>query len=145
MKNKMSSSAIVLFSIALAACDAPLATSVDPAAYPSGLQGRPITVRTSAGGERRAMLVEPLRNVSPSELATVCFMNRKLRFVYAEFMQIPLLRGSDRSPTPANSEQLQKRVARGCVALLGLARLQLQAQRFSFSDVIPVEARIIRG
>ncbi len=72
MKNKMSSSAIVLFSIALAACDAPSATSVEPAAYPSGMQGRPITVRTSAGGEeRRAMLVEPLRNVSLSELAAV--------------------------------------------------------------------------
>ena len=72
MKNKMSSSAIVLLSIALAACDAPSATSVEPAAYPSGMQGRPITVRTNAGGEeRRAMLVEPLRNVSLSELAAV--------------------------------------------------------------------------
>jgi len=70
MKGNMSSSAIVLFSIALAACDAPSATSVEPAAYPTGMQGRPITVRTSAGGEeRRAMLVEPLRNVSLSELA----------------------------------------------------------------------------
>ncbi len=72
MKNKMSSSAIVLFSIALAACDAPSATSVEPAAYPSGMRGTPITVRTSAGGEkRRAMLLEPLRNVSLSELAAV--------------------------------------------------------------------------
>ena len=71
MKGNMSSSAIVLFSIALAACDAPSATSVEPAAYPTGMQGRPITVRTSAGGEeRRAMLVEPLRNVSLSELAS---------------------------------------------------------------------------
>jgi hypothetical protein len=70
MKGNMSSSAIVLFSIALAACDAPSATSVEPAAYPTGMQGRPITVRTSAGGEeRKAMLVEPLRNVSLSELA----------------------------------------------------------------------------
>ena len=70
MKGNMSSSAIVLCSIALAACDAPSATSVEPPAYPTGMQGRPITVRTSAGGEeRRAMLVEPLRNVSLSELA----------------------------------------------------------------------------
>jgi len=70
MKGNMSSSAIVLFSIALAACDAPAATSVEPAAYPTGMQGRPITVRINAGGEeRRAMLVEPLRNVSLSELA----------------------------------------------------------------------------
>jgi hypothetical protein len=36
------------------------------------MQGRPITVRTNAGGEeRRAILVEPLRNVSLSELAAV--------------------------------------------------------------------------
>ncbi len=70
MKGNIISSAIVLFSIALAACDAPSATSVEPAAYPTSMQGRPITVRTSAGGEeRRAMLVEPLRNVSLSELA----------------------------------------------------------------------------
>jgi len=72
MKNKMSFSAIVLFSIALAACDAPPATSVEPAAYPSGMRGTPITVRTSAEGEeRRAMLVEPLRSVSLGELAAV--------------------------------------------------------------------------
>ena len=70
MKSIMSYSAIVLFSIALAACDAPSATPVEPAAYPRGMHGRPITVRTSAGGEeRRAVLVEPLRNVSLSELA----------------------------------------------------------------------------
>ncbi len=72
MKNKMSFSAIVLFSIALVACDAPSATSGEPAAYPSGMRGTPITVRTSAGGEeRRAMLVEPLRSVSLSKLAAV--------------------------------------------------------------------------
>ena len=70
MKRNMSSSAILLFSIALAACDAPSATSVEPATYPTGMHGRPITVRMSDGGEeRRAMLVEPLRNVSLSELA----------------------------------------------------------------------------
>ena len=70
MMSKIRSSAMVLFSIALAACDAPSGTSVTPAVYPTGMQGRPITVQTSPGGEkRRAMLVEPLRNVSLSELA----------------------------------------------------------------------------
>ena len=70
-RSKTSSSGIVLFSIALAACDAPPAASVEPAAYPTGMQGRPIAVRTSSGGEeRKAMLVEPLRTVSLSELAT---------------------------------------------------------------------------
>ena len=70
MKGKISCNAIVLFNIALAACDAPSATPENPAAYPTGMQGRPITVRTSAGGEeRRATLVEPLQNVSLSGLA----------------------------------------------------------------------------
>lgn len=70
MMSRIRCSAIVLFSVALAACDAPSGTSVKPAVYPTGMQGRPITVQTSPGGEkRRAMLVEPLRNVSLSELA----------------------------------------------------------------------------
>jgi hypothetical protein len=70
MTNKIRSSAIVLFNIALAACDAPSGSSVKPAVYPTGMQGRPITVQTSLGGEKRkAMWVEPLRNVSLSELA----------------------------------------------------------------------------
>jgi hypothetical protein len=70
MMSRIRCSAIVLYSVALAACDAPSGTSVKPAVYPTGMQGRPITVQTSPGGEkRRAMLVEPLRNVSLSELA----------------------------------------------------------------------------
>ena len=70
MKLNRTSSAIVLCVIALAGCDRRSAASPKPAAYPTGMQGRPITVRTSAGGkERKAILVEPLRNVSLSELA----------------------------------------------------------------------------
>lgn len=70
-KSITRSSVIGLCSIALSACDAPSTTSVEPAAYPTGMQGRPIAVRTSSGGEeRKAMLVEPLRAVSLSELAT---------------------------------------------------------------------------
>ena len=68
--SNIHTSAIVLFNIALAACDAPSGTSAKPAVYPTGMQGSPITVQTSPGGEkRRAMLVEPLRSISLSELA----------------------------------------------------------------------------
>ena len=70
MTSNRRTSAMALLTIALAACDGPSATSVKPAVYPTGMQGRPITVQTSPGGEKRqALLVEPLQNVSLSELA----------------------------------------------------------------------------
>jgi hypothetical protein len=70
MTSNRGSSAIALLTIALAACDGPSGTSVKPAVYPTGMQGRPITVQTSPGGKKRqALLVEPLQNVSLSELA----------------------------------------------------------------------------
>ena len=70
MNGYTTSSAIVVLSIALAACDAPSVTSAEPGTYPTGMQGKPISIRTSAAGdERSAMLVEPLRTVSLSDLA----------------------------------------------------------------------------
>ena len=70
MKADLRFTAIALFGLSLAACNAPSDRSEAPTDYPTGMHGRPITVRTSAGGEeQRAMLVEPLRNVSLSELA----------------------------------------------------------------------------
>ena len=40
---------------------------------------------------------------------------------------------------------MNKRVARACVAMSDLARPQLLARKISFSDVIGVEIRQIRG
>lgn len=47
--------------------------------------------------------------------------------------------------TPQSWADMNRRAARACVAMAGLSRPQLLAQRISFSDAIPVEARLIRG
>lgn len=47
--------------------------------------------------------------------------------------------------TPGAWAQLDTRVNRACVAMSGLARPQVLAKKISFSDVIGVEARMIRG
>ena len=47
--------------------------------------------------------------------------------------------------TPAAWNQMNKRVNRACVAMSDLARPQLLARKISFSDVIGVEIRQIRG
>ena len=70
MKRNIRFIAVVLLGAALAGCDGPSASSVKPGAYPTGMEGRPIAVRTSVGGEERnATLVEPWRTVSLTELA----------------------------------------------------------------------------
>jgi hypothetical protein len=47
--------------------------------------------------------------------------------------------------TDAAWAQMNQRVNRACVAMSGLARPQLLAKKISFSDVIGVEIRQIRG
>lgn len=47
--------------------------------------------------------------------------------------------------TPEAWTQMNQRAARACVAMSGLARPQLLAKKISFSDVIGVEVRQIRG
>jgi hypothetical protein len=47
--------------------------------------------------------------------------------------------------TPQAWAQMNTRVNRACVAMSGLARPQLLAKKISFSDVIGVEVRQLRG
>ena len=47
--------------------------------------------------------------------------------------------------TPAAWNQMNTRVNRACIAMSNLARPQLLAKKVSFSDVIGVEVRQIRG
>jgi hypothetical protein len=53
------------------------------------------------------------------------------------------------SPVLASSPQawaqMDRRVNRACIAMSGLARPQVLGTKISFSDVIGVEARMIRG
>ncbi len=65
--------------------------------------------------------------------------------ITAAVLSIALGAAPSIASTPASWAKLQKQVAGACLAMSGLARPELLAQRISFSDVIPVEARMIRG
>ena len=52
---------------------------------------------------------------------------------------------SAQASSPAAWDQMNQRVNRACVAMSNLARSQLLAKKISFSDVIGVEVRQIRG
>ena len=47
--------------------------------------------------------------------------------------------------TPGEMDAMNQRANRACIAMSGLSRPVLLAQRISFSDVIGVEVRQIRG
>ena len=52
---------------------------------------------------------------------------------------------SARASTPAAWDAMNQRANRGCIAMSNLAHPQLLAKKISFSDVIGVEVRQIRG
>jgi hypothetical protein len=56
-----------------------------------------------------------------------------------------VLMSSAQASTPEAWAQMNTRVNRACVAMSGLKRPQLLAKKISFSDVIGVEIRQIRG
>ncbi len=58
---------------------------------------------------------------------------------------LTLLPVSAGASTPQAWEQMNTRANRACVAMSGLARPQLLAKKISFSDVIGVEVRQLRG
>jgi hypothetical protein len=55
------------------------------------------------------------------------------------------LAGSAQATTPAAWDAMNQRVGRACVAMSGLSRPLLLAKKVSFSDVIGVEIRQLRG
>ena len=67
-------------------------------------------------------------------------MNRMLVFV-----GMAVIASTAQASTPAAWDQMNQRANRACVAMSGLARPQLLAQRISFSDTIGVEMRQLRG
>lgn len=58
---------------------------------------------------------------------------------------LALLASGASASTPAAWEQMNTRANRACVAMSGLARPELLARKVSFSDVIGVEIRMMRG
>lgn len=53
--------------------------------------------------------------------------------------------GSAQASTPAAWDAMNQRANRACIAMSGLARPELLAKKISFSDVIGVEVRMVRG
>ena len=66
---------------------------------------------------------------------------RKMMMVAA----IMAISGSAHASTPAAWDAMNQRVNRACVAMSGLSRPLLLAKKISFSDVIGVEIRQLRG
>ncbi len=56
-----------------------------------------------------------------------------------------LLASTAQASAPGEFEKMNTRANRACIAMSGLARPQLLAKKISFSDVIGVEIRQIRG
>ena len=65
----------------------------------------------------------------------------------AAYALLPLivLSGSASASTPAAWAALNQRVNRACIAMSGLSRPEVLAQKISFSDAIGTEVRMIRG
>jgi hypothetical protein len=61
------------------------------------------------------------------------------------FLGATVLASSAQASTPEAWAQLNTKTNRACVAMSGLSRPQLLAKKISFSDVIGVEIRQIRG
>lgn len=60
-------------------------------------------------------------------------------------MAIAVLAVPAQASSPASWAQMNQRANRACVAMADLARPQLLAKKISFSDVIGIEIRQIRG
>ena len=56
-----------------------------------------------------------------------------------------VLAASASASTPESWANLDQRVNRACIAMSGLARPQVLAQKISFSDTIGTEMRMVRG
>lgn len=63
---------------------------------------------------------------------------------YAALMAL-LLPAALTASTPGSWQQLDRNSGRACLAMSGLARPELLAAKNSFSDVIGIDVRMIRG
>ncbi len=64
---------------------------------------------------------------------------------FSALLTLIILSGSASASTPGAWAALDQRVNRACIAMSGLSRPQVLAQKISFSDAIGTEVRMIRG
>ena len=70
---------------------------------------------------------------------------KSIRIAVTALIAAAVLPLSASASTPDSWAQLDQRVVRACIAMSGLSRPEVLARKISFSDVIGVEMRMIRG
>ena len=70
---------------------------------------------------------------------------KSIRIAVTALIAAAVLPLSASASTPESWAQLDQRVVRACIAMSGLSRPEVLARKISFSDVIGVEMRMIRG
>ena len=70
---------------------------------------------------------------------------RRLNLLKFAAVTAVLLSVSTNASTPESWANMDRRVNGACIAMSGLARPQVLAQKISFSDVIGTEIRMVRG
>ena len=70
---------------------------------------------------------------------------KPIRIAVTALIAAAVLPLSASASTPDSWAQLDQRVVRACIAMSGLSRPEVLARKISYSDVIGIEMRMIRG
>ena len=70
---------------------------------------------------------------------------KSIRIAVTALIAAAVLPLSASASTPDSWAQLDQRVVRACIAMSGLSRPEVLARKISYSDVIGIEMRMIRG
>ena len=70
---------------------------------------------------------------------------KSIRLAATALLAASVLPLSASASTPDSWAQLDQRVVRACIAMSGLSRPEVLARKISYSDVIGIEMRMIRG
>ena len=70
---------------------------------------------------------------------------KSIRIAVTALIAAAVLPLSASASTPESWAQLDQRVVRACIAMSGLSRPEVLTRKISYSDVIGIEMRMIRG
>ena len=70
---------------------------------------------------------------------------KPIRIAVIALIAAAVLPLSASASTPESWAQLDQRAVRACIAMSGLSRPEVLARKISFSDVIGIEVRMVRG